>query len=241
MSVLQVRITAKPGFPRNSDHYEDHLEDCSGGTTLCGKSESAGTAMASNITIPNLITVVRLILVPVAIDALLAERYDVAFWVFLIAGVSDGIDGWIARRFDQRSELGAYLDPIADKALLVSIFVTLGLVGVLPVWLVILVVSRDILIVGGVLLSWMLGSAVPIRPLLVSKANTTVQIAFAALVLSAGAFGWDPGRLWFAGEMLVAALTAISGAAYVVDWLRVMSSAPGDPGRAGGSVEGTDE
>ena len=92
--------------------------------------------------------------------------------MFLIAGVSDGIDGWIARRFDQRSELGAYLDPIADKALLVSIFVTLGLVGVLPVWLVILVVSRDILIVGGVVLSWMLGSAVPIRPLLVSKANT---------------------------------------------------------------------
>lgn len=196
--------------------------------------------MASNITIPNLISVVRLILVPVAIDALVTGRYDVAFWVFLAAGVSDGIDGWIARRFDQRSELGAYLDPLADKALLVSIFVTLGLVGVLPVWLVILVVSRDVLIVGGVVLSWVLGSGVPIRPLFVSKANTTVQIAFAAMVLSAGAFGWNPGRLWFAGEIMVAALTTISGAAYVVDWLRVMSSAPGGPGRRDGTGKGTD-
>lgn len=195
--------------------------------------------LASNITIPNLITVMRLVLVPVTIEALAVGRYDVAFWVFLAAGVSDGVDGWIARRFDQRSELGAYLDPIADKALLVSIFVTLGLVGVLPVWLVILVVSRDVLIVGGVMLSWVLGSAVPIRPLFVSKANTMVQIAFAALVLSAGAFGWDPGALWLAGEIAVAALTAISGAAYVVDWLRVMSSAPGDPGRADGPGEGT--
>lgn len=196
--------------------------------------------LASNITIPNLITVVRLILVPIVIDALVAERYDIAFWVFLAAGISDGVDGWIARRFDQRSELGAHLDPLADKALLVSIFVTLGLVGVLPVWLVILVVSRDILIVGGVMLSWVLGSAVPIRPLFVSKANTTAQIAFAALVLSAGAFGWDPGALWLSGEILVAALTAISGAAYVVDWLRAMSSAPGNPGRADGDREGTD-
>ena len=188
--------------------------------------------MRSNITIPNLITVVRLVLVPVAVDALLAGRHDVAFWVFLAAGVSDGIDGWIARRFDQRSELGAHLDPLADKALLVSIFVTLGLVGDVPVWLVILVVSRDVLIVGAVILSWMLGRRMPMQPLFVSKANTTAQIAFAAMVLSARAFGWEPGVLWVVGETAVAALTFLSGAAYVVDWLKAMSSDPGDPGRA---------
>lgn len=196
--------------------------------------------MASNVTLPNLISIFRLMLVPVAIDALLAENWAVAFWVFLLAGVSDGIDGWIARRFDQRSELGAHLDPLADKALLVSIFVTLALVGVLPAWLAILVVSRDVLIVGGVVLSWMLGRGVPIRPLFVSKANTTAQIAFAALVLSAGAFGWDPGALWVAGEILVAALTTLSGAAYLVDWLKAMSAAPDAPGRPAGESERND-
>lgn len=196
--------------------------------------------MTSNVTVPNLISVFRLVLVPVTIDALFAGRYDVAFWVFLIAGVSDGIDGWIARHFDQRSELGSYLDPIADKALIVSIFVTLAVVGVVPAWLTILVVSRDVLIVGGVVLSWMLGAGVPIRPLFVSKANTTAQIAFAALVLASGAFGWTPDGLWVAGEIAVAGLTAVSGAAYLVDWLKAMSSAPGDPGRAAGRLEARD-
>lgn len=195
--------------------------------------------MRSNVTIPNLISVARLVLVPLTIDAVLAERYDVAFWLFLIAGVSDGIDGWIARRFDQRSVLGSYLDPLADKALVVSVFVTLAIVGVLPVWLAILVVSRDVLIVGGVVLSWMLGRAAPIRPLFVSKANTFAQIGFAAMALSAGAFGWDPGRLWVVGDGLVAALTTVSGGAYLVDWLKVMSSEPGDPGRPGGGNGGT--
>ena len=188
--------------------------------------------MASNITIPNIITIARLVLVPVAIDALLDDRFATAFWVFLAAGVSDGIDGWIARRFDQRSELGAFLDPIADKALLVSIYVVLAVTGHLPVWLAIVVVSRDVLIVGGVMLSWVLGRGVPIRPLLVSKANTTVQIAFAAMALGSRAFGVDPGRLWVAGEIAVAALTVLSGTAYVVEWLRAMSSDPGGPGRA---------
>ena len=195
--------------------------------------------MASNITIPNLISVVRLVLVPMTVDALLAGRPDVAFWLFLIAGVSDGIDGWIARRFDQRSVLGSYLDPLADKALIVSIFVTLAIIGILPVWLAILVVSRDVLIVGGVMLSWMLGRASPIHPLFVSKANTFAQIGFAALVLAAGAFGWDLGPLWVTGEILVAALTTVSGGAYLVDWLKVMSSEPGDPGRPDGADGGT--
>lgn len=188
--------------------------------------------MASNITVPNIITIARLVMVPIAIDALIDGRFDIAFWVFLIAGVSDGIDGWIARHFDQRSELGAFLDPIADKALLVSIFVVLGVVGILPGWLAILVVTRDVLIVGAVVLSWGLGRPVPIQPLMISKANTTMQIAFAALVLGSRAFHFDPGALWVAGEVLVAALTVMSGGAYVVGWLKSMSSAPEDPGRA---------
>ncbi len=188
--------------------------------------------MRSSITIPNLISIFRLVLVPIAIDAILTARFDVAFWVFLVAGVSDGIDGFIARHWDQRSELGSYLDPLADKLLLVSIFVTLAVIGVIPVWLAIVVLSRDVLIIGGVVLSWGLGRRLPIRPSMVSKTNTFVQIGFAAFVLAARAFHLDIGGLWTLGMMLVAGLTVVSGIAYVVDWLRVMSSEPGDPGRA---------
>jgi cardiolipin synthase len=186
----------------------------------------------SSITVPNLISIFRLVLVPIAIDAILSGRFDIAFWVFLIAGVSDGIDGFIARTFDQRSELGSYLDPLADKLLLVSIFVTLAVIGVIPVWLAIVVLSRDVLIVGGVILSWGLDRRVPIQPIMVSKANTFTQIGFAAVVLASRAFAFDVGGLWTLGMLLVTGLTIASGIAYVVGWLRAMSSEPGDPGRA---------
>ena len=189
--------------------------------------------MNRNITVPNLISIFRLVLVPITIDAILSESFALAFWVFLVAGVSDGIDGFIARAFDQKSELGSYLDPLADKLLLVSIFVTMAVIGELPIWLAILVLSRDVLIVGGIMLSWGLGRRLPIQPKLVSKANTTAQIAFAALVLASRAFGFEVGVLWTVGIVAVVALTLVSGTAYVVDWLRIMSSEPGDPGRAG--------
>src|SRR4030095_11156283 len=104
-----------------------------------------------------------------------------AFVLFLLAGLSDAADGYIAKRYGWRSELGAYLDPIADKALLVSIYVTLGFAGHLPAWLVSAVVSRDILIIGAFLLSWVLSRPVPIQPLLISKVNTLFQILLAGL------------------------------------------------------------
>ncbi|MDK9696017.1 MAG: CDP-alcohol phosphatidyltransferase family protein [Siculibacillus sp.] len=188
--------------------------------------------MGRSITVPNLISIFRLVLVPIAIDAILSGHFALAFWVFLVAGISDGIDGFIARAFDQKSELGAYLDPLADKLLLVSIFVTMAVIGALPVWLAILVLSRDVLIVGGVILSWVLDRRLPIQPKMVSKANTMAQIGFAALVLGTKAFDFVPGPLWTTGIVLVVALTVVSGTAYVVEWLRVMSSEPGDPGRA---------
>ena len=104
--------------------------------------------------------------------------------LFLLAGLSDAADGYLAKRYGWRTELGAYLDPIADKALLVSIYVTLGFAGHLPAWLVIAVVSRDILIVGAVVLSWMLSRPMSLHPILVSKANTFSQIVLAGLVLA---------------------------------------------------------
>src|SRR5436309_1617748 len=108
-------------------------------------SRSAGLSL--DINLPNLITLGRLFCVPLAIWLILDQRHAAAFWVFIGAGVSDGVDGYIAKRFNQRTRLGAMLDPAADKLLLAGVYLTLGYAAQLPLWLVILVVSRDLLIV----------------------------------------------------------------------------------------------
>jgi cardiolipin synthase (CMP-forming) len=175
------------------------------------------------VTIPNLITIARLIAVPVLVLLLLDKNHAAAFALFVLAGVSDAIDGIIARYVPgQASDLGAYLDPIADKALLVSIFITLGIIGDIPAWLVITVVSRDLLIVGGVILAWMLSNPVTIDPLRISKATTAAQIIFVAVVLADFGLGWRiPGAAWMLA-LVVAALTTGSAAAYVIAWVRHM-------------------
>lgn len=175
------------------------------------------------MTLPNLITVARFIIVPLVILAMINGEMLTAFVLFLLAGVSDGLDGFIARNFDQRSELGAWLDPVADKFLLVSVFVMLGWLGVLPSWLVIFAVSRDALIVGAVVLSSLLDNPVEMRPLLVSKANTMVQIVLLVLVLAdlAGLARLDAVIGWMI--YAVAGLTIASASAYLVTWLRHMA------------------
>src|SRR5215204_7340615 len=156
------------------------------------------------MTIPNLITIFRLILVPIVIVMIMQGRWATAFVLFVVAGVSDGIDGFIARRFDMRSEFGAYLDPLADKALLVSIYVTLSVTGVLPSWLAITVVSRDIMIVAAIIVSRLMERPVAIKPLFISKLNTAAQIAFAALVLGTKAFHIDATHVESAAMLVVA-------------------------------------
>jgi cardiolipin synthase (CMP-forming) len=175
------------------------------------------------MTVPNFITIFRFILVPFVIYALFKGETVLALVGFIVAGLSDAVDGFIARRFNQRTELGAYLDPIADKLLLVTIFVVFGYLGALPLWLVYAVVSRDAMIVGAVVLSTVMGNPVEMRPLFVSKANTAVQIVLAIFVLAELAFNLDYD---FARTLLVwltALLTAISAGAYLVRWLRHMA------------------
>lgn len=175
------------------------------------------------MTVANLITIVRFLLVPGVVFALLAGETDWAFAGFVIAGVSDGIDGFVARQFNQRTELGAYLDPMADKLLLVSVFLVLGFMGKLPIWLVVAAVSRDALIVSAVLLSTIMGAPVKMKPLFVSKANTAVQILLAAVVLAELAFLTTFGlftTLLVYGSGL---LTLLSAAAYLVGWLKHMA------------------
>ena len=174
--------------------------------------------------IPNLITLTRLLLVPVAVVMIVSQAWGLAFAAFAIAGLSDGLDGFIARRFDMRSELGAYLDALADKALLMSIFIALAAAQVVPVWIAILVVSRDLMILGAVIVSWVLDKPVQIRPLLISKLNTAAQIAFAGAALAGMAFGVMQGA-WFELMLyVVTALTLASMAAYLTQWLRHMSA-----------------
>jgi cardiolipin synthase len=170
-----------------------------------------------------MITILRLVLVPGVVLAMLQARWEWAFTGFVVAGISDGVDGFIARHFNQRSRLGAYLDPMADKLLLVSVFVVLGIAGELPLWLVIAAVSRDALIVFAVLLSSVMAQPVEMKPLMVSKANTAIQLVLAAVVLGELAFGVDIGALRPALIILSGLLTVASAAAYLVAWLRHMS------------------
>lgn len=175
------------------------------------------------VSLPNLITIARILIVPLAVWLIIGQQFGLAFVAFLVAGISDGIDGFIARRFNLQSELGSYLDPIADKALLVSIYVSLAILQVLPVWLAILVVTRDILIVGAVLLALVMDRPMAMKPLWVSKVNTVAQIVFAGVVLLALSTGLHLDTLLTAGTVLVAALTTASGALYMRDWVRHMN------------------
>jgi len=185
------------------------------------------------LTIPNMITIMRFVLVPAVVLAMLKMRWDWAFAGFLVAGISDGVDGFIARRFNQHSELGAYLDPMADKLLLVSVFVVMGFIGELPLWLVVTMVSRDGLIVCAVVLSTVMAHPVEMKPLFVSKANTAIQIVLAAVVLGELALAIHLDPLRPALIILSGVLTVASAAAYLVAWLRHMS------GYGEGSTPGT--
>jgi len=177
------------------------------------------------LSIPNLITLCRILLVPVVIWAITAGEMKVAFILFLAAGISDAVDGFLAKRFGMGTELGAYLDPLADKTMLVSIYVALGIIAAVPRWLVILVVSRDIMIVGAVILSWFVERPIPLKPLLVSKLNTVAQIALAGVVLAALGFGFSAGIVLTVLMSLVAALTLLSVVFYVAEWMRHMNAA----------------
>lgn len=176
------------------------------------------------VNIPNIITLGRILLVPVIVWAIASNQMAIAFGLFLVAGFSDAVDGFLAKRFNMSSELGALLDPVADKALLVSIYVALGIWGAIPRWIVILVVSRDLMIVGAVIISWIFGKPIPMKPLMVSKLNTVAQVAFAALVLAALGFGIAPGPFDVILMGFVTVLTLLSVSLYLMEWIRHMST-----------------
>jgi cardiolipin synthase (CMP-forming) len=177
------------------------------------------------LNLPNLITIARILLVPVVVWAIGSNEMQVAFVLFLIAGLSDAVDGFLAKRLRMTSELGAHLDPLADKVLIVSIYIALGITEAVPRWIVILVVSRDILIIGGIMLAWFLGKPMLVKPALVSKLNTVAQIVFACLVLGELAFQVEFEWLQDFIMALVAALTLASVGFYMREWVLHMNAA----------------
>ena len=184
----------------------------------------AGTREATELSIPNIITLGRIILVPIIVWAIVSSQMEIAFAIFVIAGVSDAVDGFLAKRFNMQSELGALLDPLADKALLVSIYVALGIWGAVPRWIVILVVSRDIMIVTAVIVSWLFDKPIPMKPSMVSKLNTVAQVAFAALVLASLGFDFQPKPYDLILMGFVTVFTLVSVSLYLVEWVRHMST-----------------
>jgi cardiolipin synthase (CMP-forming) len=166
------------------------------------------------INLANIVTFARLCAVPLAFWLVLVNRIDDAFLLFVAAGFSDALDGWLARRYGGNA-IGALLDPVADKALLVTMYITLAVVGVVPAWLAIVVVFRDLLIVGGIMVLSVLGHAVAIRPLYISKVNTVLQIILLGVSMLQSGFGLGIPGLAVALTWSVAATTLASGAAYV--------------------------
>lgn len=170
--------------------------------------------------IPNLLTVLRFLLVPPVVMLLLNERFGLALILFGFAGFTDGLDGYLAKRNNWTSRLGALMDPLADKLLLVSCFVTLGWLGWIPVWLVVLVVLRDLVIVGGAIVFNMRVERLEARPSMVSKLNTVAQILLVlAVIFSQGMYVLP--ALWL--DILiysVLATTLWSGFDYVWTWGR---------------------
>jgi cardiolipin synthase len=174
------------------------------------------------LNLPNLITLARLLSVPLTLWLIFNQRYGAAFWVFFGAGVSDALDGFIAKRFDRRTRLGALLDPAADKAMLSGVYVSLGLAGQLPAWLVGLVVLRDFLIVLGFFLIRTTAGPQQLGPLYVSKVNTLMQIALVGFVLARLGLAVETGLATWLLIAVVAVTTVLSGVVYLVRWARIL-------------------
>lgn len=168
--------------------------------------------------IPNLISILRILLSIPVVWMLLEQRFDIALILFAIAGVSDGLDGFLAKHYGWQSQLGGLLDPLADKVLLVSSYVSLALLGLIPVWLMLLVILRDLVIVTGALVYNFRIRELEAEPSLLSKFNTLAQILLVlAVVLDRGLIALPlalvQGLIW-----LVFFTTILSGVNYVWVW-----------------------
>ncbi len=170
------------------------------------------------IYIPNLLTLARIGMVPWLVVLLQNQQFALSLVVFVVAGLTDALDGFIAKRFNAQTYLGSLLDPLADKGLLVSSYIMLSVLGLIPFWLMVAVVFRDVIIVGGYLLMVLFFGSVKMQPLIISKVNTFTQIAYIVLVLLALAMNSDFSAIQPILSYAVLATSVISGLAYVYIW-----------------------
>lgn len=178
------------------------------------------------ITVPNLLTIFRMVLIPVFVTLLFYQRFLLALAAFVLAGVTDGLDGLFARRFDQRSQLGTVLDPIADKLMLVTAFVVLSMRSVflqplpghlpVPFWVTVAVISRDVFIVVGAAAINIMTGFRGFRPSWLGKLNTTVQIVAIAIIIFAASFPYGTGYYLPTLYVVVFTFAVLSGAHYVL-------------------------
>jgi len=170
--------------------------------------------------LPNAICIARAILVAPIVVALLRVQYLLALVLIAIAGFSDALDGFLAKTFDWRTRLGGLLDPAADKLLVVSVFVTLTYLGLVPVGLTVVVVLRDVVIIFGAITYHLLIAPVRGEPAFISKLNTACQLTFVLLTLTAAAVQWPPQIFLLILGAAVVFTSITSGLNYVVDWSR---------------------
>ena len=177
------------------------------------------------MTVPNLITMIRIILAPIFIIYLIDDQLLTGLIVLVICGISDGLDGLIARMFNQKSKLGTYLDPLADKIILVSAFITLTVRGFLPSWLTVMVISRDVMILLGVFILFMNNLKFNIKPAASSKITTCLQFVTVIAVLAKNYIVFLDGYYPFL-FYATAFFTVISFLQYMYQWFRMMGETP---------------
>ncbi|HQM44450.1 MAG: CDP-alcohol phosphatidyltransferase family protein [Syntrophaceae bacterium] len=175
--------------------------------------------------IPNFLSLLRIILVPVFVIFLIQSEYDKALITFMVAGLTDALDGTFARVLNCQTTLGAYLDPIADKLLLVTSFVTLAIYGLIPGWLAVIVISRDCIILLGIAILTLMSIPYEIKPALVSKITTALQVATIFLALLYKTFTHDFSYIWIISLCwATAGFTVISGCVYIVRGVRILNN-----------------
>ncbi|HYB33762.1 MAG TPA: CDP-alcohol phosphatidyltransferase family protein [Steroidobacteraceae bacterium] len=181
--------------------------------------------------LPNLICLIRVALIWPIVAALQAQQHLAALALFVTAAVSDGLDGYLAKRFGWITELGKALDPLADKLLLVAVFVAAAWLAIVPWWLTAAVVARDVMIGLGALIYRLWFGPLHGRPTVLSKVNTAAQLLYVMLVMLAGAVGVPPPEVLAAGALVVLATTVVSGVHYLTTFTRRAWTQPARPAR----------
>jgi cardiolipin synthase len=171
--------------------------------------------------LPNFITLARLVLTPAAIVMIAEDRWRTAFLIFVVAGVSDALDGWLAKTFGWTSRLGGILDPLADKLLVATVIVTLVVVGLVPLWLALVAILRDVVIIAGATAYHFVVGHLEARPTTVSKLNTLVQLSFVLIVIARAAWPGVPNALVIALGAATVCTTVVSGLDYVITYARL--------------------